>query len=138
MNEMDRVYGVHNTFLENSHIRLIFAPNDPKIAEKFSEMTGTVEATKVRETTGRGRTQSTSVESERLLSWTGVTFLPKNRGLLFVGNGAYPALVKKAPYHKNWRLRRRSSMKGPLCSASSIPSWLKRLGASCGISKTPA
>jgi type IV secretion system protein VirD4 len=133
LNELDRVYGIHNTFLESSHVRLIFAPNDPKVAETFSAMTGTVETTKVRETTGRGRTTSTSVESERLLSWTGVTFLPKNRGLLFVGNGAYPALITKAPYYRNWRLTRRSTWKGGPCFRTRLHSWRTRLAAYCHI-----
>jgi type IV secretion system protein VirD4 len=113
MNELDRVYGIHNTFLESSHIRLMFAPNDPNIAETFSRMAGTVEVTKVRRSTGRGwgtGSTSTSTEPERLLSPTGVTFLPENKGLLFVGNGHYPALITKAPFYKNWRLKQRSAM----------------------------
>jgi type IV secretion system protein VirD4 len=87
-------------YIENAHIRVIFAPNDPHIAERFSRMTGT-------EDVADRRRIGTTTE-ERLLSTTGVTYLPPDKGLLLIGNGGYPALITKAPYYRNWKLRQRS------------------------------
>ena len=99
LNEIDRLYGPSNNFIEGSHLRVVFTPNDPAIAEKFSRMTGT-----------RTHEEGTRTHEERLLSTTGVAFLPAYKGLLLIGNGGYPALITKAPYYTNARLRRRSRM----------------------------
>jgi type IV secretion system protein VirD4 len=84
-------------YMENAHLRVIFAPNDPALSEKFSHMTGNEEVEK----------QGTTRE-QRLLSATGITYLPPDKGLLLIGNGGYPALITKAPYYRSYRLRRRS------------------------------
>lgn len=97
MNELDRIYGEKNNFLEGCHLRVVFAPNDAAIADKFSRMTGTSD-----------QTDGHRTWEERLLSTTGLTYLPKDKGLLLIGNGGYPALITKAPYYRNWRLTRRS------------------------------
>jgi type IV secretion system protein VirD4 len=100
LNELDREYGPSNNFVEGCHLRLTFAPNDPTIADKFSRMTGTSE-----------QTDGQRTWEERLLSTTGLTYLPKDQGLLLIGNGGYPALITKAPYYRNWRLTRRSRIR---------------------------
>ncbi len=102
LNEFDRLYGHANNFVEGCHLRVIFAPNDPSIAERFSRMTGTEDVPDMRR-------QGVTTE-ERLLSATGVTYLPQDQGLLLIGNGGYPALIRKAPYYRNWRLKRRSQV----------------------------
>lgn len=93
MNMIDGVYGRYNNFLEGSHLRLVFAPNDAELAERFAKETG--------------RVRVDGKEGERLLSQTGLTFLRGDLGLLLIGNGVHPALVTKLPYwlHPLWRWR---------------------------------
>jgi len=127
LNEIDRLYGASNNVLENSHVRVMYTPNDPKIAERFSTMTGTVEVEKTREAVahdpGRvfgGRTTvSTSTERERLFDASQVAFMPTDTGLLLVGHGGYPALIKKAPAYKNRRMQQR--MQGVVHGRSTTP-----------------
>jgi type IV secretion system protein VirD4 len=107
LNELDRIYGPKNNFVEGCHLRLVFAPNDPRIAEHFSHMTGTEDVPDLR--------RPGVTTEERLLSATGVTFLPKDKGLLLIGNGGYPALIRKAPHYRSlrmlWRSRKRFFVK---------------------------
>jgi type IV secretion system protein VirD4 len=97
MNDLDRIYGPKHNFVEESHLRVVFAPNDPQVAEHFSQMTGLEEAT-----------DGQTTWEQRLLSSTGLTYLSPEQGLLLIGNGGYPAIITKAPYYTSWRLRRRA------------------------------
>jgi type IV secretion system protein VirD4 len=107
-------------YIENAHIRVAYAPNDPAIAETFSRMAGSLDVEKARESVaqdagqlfGRRTTRSLSTEQERLFSPTAVAFMPSDTGLLLVGNGGYPARVKKAPAYNNRRMKKRSRMEG--------------------------
>jgi type IV secretion system protein VirD4 len=98
LNDLDRLYGEKNNFVEGAHLRVVFAPNDAGIAEKFSRMTGMHE-----------QVEGQTTYEQRLLSQTGLTYLPKDKGLLLIGNGGYPALITKAPYYQSRRLRRRAA-----------------------------
>jgi type IV secretion system protein VirD4 len=120
LNELDRLYGENNNFIENSHIQVVYAPNDQRIAKRFSARTGELDVEKTRASytgaLGRlGGAQQTSVseEKEPLATTTEVLFMEKHAGLLIVGNGGYPAKISKAPDYRDRMLRKRSQMPVP-------------------------
>jgi type IV secretion system protein VirD4 len=120
LNELDHLYGDNNNFIENSHIWVGYAPNDQRVAKRFSARTGELEVEKARDSYAGafGRffgKQSTSVsqEKEPLATTTEVLFMPKQAGLLIVGNGGFPAKITKAPDYRDRTLRKRSQIPVP-------------------------
>lgn len=120
LNEIERLYGPKQNFLEGCHVRIAYAPNDVSIAQRFSRQTGETEAEKVRESwstdlgrlvSGR-RTTTSEVERKPLLSPTATMQLDREQVLLLVGNTP-PALLKKARYWKHRLWRRRSLIPAP-------------------------
>jgi type IV secretion system protein VirD4 len=117
LNQLDHYYGENNNFIENSHIQVVYAPNDQKIAKRFSGRTGELDIEKSRESYsgdfgklfGRQST-STSKEKEALFNPSEVLFMNKNDGLLIVGNGGFPAKIKKSPDYRDKKLRKRSQI----------------------------
>ena len=101
-------------YVENAHIRVVYAPNSRRVANKFAEMTGEVQVEKARESVaddtqrlfGKRHMTTTSTAQEPLYSGTQVAFMPPDTGLLLIGNGGAPALVKKALAYQSRRLRR--------------------------------
>jgi type IV secretion system protein VirD4 len=120
LNELDHFYGEKNNFIENSHIQVVYAPNDQSVAKRFSARTGELDVEKARDsytgTFGRlfGK-QSTSVsqEKEPLATTTEVLFMDKHAGLLIVGNGGFPTKINKAPDYRDRKLRKRSQIPVP-------------------------
>ena len=114
LHELDRQYGPNNNFLESCQVRVAYAPNDFRIADRFSHQTGQTEAEKTRQTfaqdvrtmVGRRSTSTETVEKP-LLSPTGLMYgLKREQVLLLVGN-MFPLIVTKARYwkHRLWRTR---------------------------------
>jgi type IV secretion system protein VirD4 len=112
LNELDRLYGDNNNFIENSHIQVVYAPNATRVAQRFSERTGKREVQKSRESSSGAfgqlfgtHSSSVSTEDEALYNTTEVLFMEKNAGLLIVGNGGFPAKISKAPDYADRTLR---------------------------------
>jgi type IV secretion system protein VirD4 len=97
LREVERLYGPSHTFIESAHVRLVFAPNDPTVAAQFSRMGG-----EYRESTGKKQWKDV-----RLMSETTMMHIPRTQGVLFLGNGGFPAIITKSPYyqHREWAQR---------------------------------
>jgi type IV secretion system protein VirD4 len=100
LREVERLYGPSHTFIESAHIRLVYAPNDPTVASQFSRMGG-----EYRESTGKKQWKDV-----RLLSETTMMHVPSTKGVLFLGNGGFPAMIRKSPYYEHPTWAQRASM----------------------------
>ena len=114
LNDISRVYGVHNGFIDNAHIYVAFAALDPVTRDKVSKLTGMVTATRQSASTPHhfnDRGGSTNIgEYERpLLNAGEVGSLPDRNQLVFIA-GHKPYLLTKVKYDKIGWMKKRAAM----------------------------
>lgn len=114
LNDISRVYGVHNGFIDNTHIYVSFAALDPVTRDKVSKLTGMV--TETRQSASmphhfNDRGGSTNIgEYERPLLDAGeVGSLPDRNQLVFIA-GHKPYLLTKVKYDKIGWMKKRAAM----------------------------
>jgi type IV secretion system protein VirD4 len=114
LNDVSRVYGVHNGFIDNAHIYVAFAALDPLTREKVSKLTGMV--TEIRSSASlphhygeRGGSTSIGEFERPLLDAGEVGALPDKQQLVFIA-GHRPYLLPKLHYDKVWWLKARSAI----------------------------
>jgi type IV secretion system protein VirD4 len=111
LNDISRVYGTHNGFIDNAHIYVAFAALDPVTREKVSKLTGLTTVTRSSASLPHHYTDkggSTSIgEYERPLMDVGeVGSLPDAQELVFIA-GHKPYLLTKVLYDKiGWMNKR--------------------------------
>ncbi len=111
LNDISRVYGTHNGFIDNAHIYVAFAALDPVTREKVSKLTGTTTGTRFSASLSHNYTQSggsTSIgEYERPLLDPGeIGSLPDRNELIFIA-GHRPYRLTKVQYDRiGWMKKR--------------------------------
>ncbi len=111
LNDISRVYGTHNGFIDNAHIYVAFAALDPLTREKVSKLTGMTTATRSSSNLPHNYAEnggSISIgEYERpLLDPSEVGSLPDRNELVFIA-GHRPYLLTKVRYDQiGWMKKR--------------------------------
>jgi type IV secretion system protein VirD4 len=111
LNDISRVYGTHNGFIDNAHIYVAFAALDPVTREKVSKLTGMTTATRSSANLPHSFSESggsTNVaEYERpLLDASEVGALPDRNELVFIA-GHRPYRLTKVRYDQiGWMKKR--------------------------------
>ena len=108
VNQLDKTYGVKNSILDNTHVRVLFAPNTIETAEVISRMLGQkTEIHQQRNYAGHrlapwlGHVMVSDQETARPLMTPGeVMELPHSDELVFVA-GFRPIRAKKIRYYTN-------------------------------------
>jgi type IV secretion system protein VirD4 len=114
LNQLDHVYGPNNAILDNCHLRITFAANDDRTAQRISALVGT--ATAVREQVSLSgkrwaawlpHTSRTTVVSPRpLLTPDEVLQLPPDEALILRA-GAPPIRAQKLRHYQDPRFKDR-------------------------------
>lgn len=114
LNQIEKAYGPNNSILDNCHIRVTFAANDAKTAERISDTLGTAtEMRAMKNYAGHrlspwlGHLMVSRTETARPLLTVGeVLKLPDDREIVLASAMA-PILCFKAQYYTDKRLLRR-------------------------------
>jgi type IV secretion system protein VirD4 len=114
LNDISRVYGTHNGFIDNSHIYVAFAALDPLTREKVSKLTGMTTATRSSASLPNNYTDnggSTSIgEYERpLLDPSEIGSLPDRNELVFIA-GHRPYRLTKVRYDQIGWMKKRAKI----------------------------
>ncbi len=114
LNDISRVYGTHNGFIDNSHIYVAFAALDPLTREKVSKLTGMTTATRSSANLPHNYTEnggSISIgEYERpLLDPSEVGSLPDRNELVFIA-GHRPYRLTKVRYDQIGWMKKRAKI----------------------------
>jgi type IV secretion system protein VirD4 len=119
LNQLQKTYGDKNSILDNSHIRVTYAANDPVTAEKISDLVGEATLTKRHKTFsaatllgGRSVTESEQEFGRPLLTADEVLRLPYDEAILLV-SGMAPYRAKKVMYYLDPRFRDRAGLPPP-------------------------
>jgi type IV secretion system protein VirD4 len=119
LNQLQKTYGDKNSILDNSHIRVTYAANDPVTAEKISDVVGEATLTKRHKTFsaatllgGRSVTESEQEFGRPLLTADEVLRLPYDEAILLV-SGMAPYRAKKVMYYLDPRFRDRAGLPPP-------------------------
>lgn len=122
LNDIARIYGPLNGFLDNAAIYVAFAALDPTTREKVSKLTGMVKETRVsaslpHQFTERGGSRTISDIDRPLLDIAEVGALPDDRQLIFIA-GHRPYLLPKLRYDKVGWMAQRASIPAPTQATS--------------------
>ncbi len=114
LNDISRVYGTHNGFIDNSHIYVAFAALDPLTREKVSKLTGMTTATRSSANLPHNYTEnggSISIgEYERpLLDPSEIGSLPDRNELVFIA-GHRPYRLTKVRYDQIGWMKKRAKI----------------------------
>lgn len=117
LNDIARIYGPLNGFLDNAAVYVAFAALDPTTREKVSKLTGMVKETRVSASlphhfTDRGGSRTISDIDRPLMDIADVGALPDDRQLIFIA-GHRPYLLPKLRYDKVGWMARRARMPAP-------------------------
>ena len=117
LNDIARIYGTHNGFLDNTHIYIAFSALDPLTRDKVSKLTGTVKDLRLSASlphhfSTKGAARSISEIERPLLNPSEIGSLPYTEQLAFIA-GHKPFRLAKLHYDKiEWMLDR-SSLPAP-------------------------
>lgn len=122
LNDIARIYGPLNGFLDNAAIYVAFAALDPTTREKVSKLTGMVKETRVSASlphhfTERGGSRTISDIDRPLMDIAEVGALPDDRQLIFIA-GHRPYLLPKLRYDKVGWMAKRASIPAPTQTTS--------------------
>lgn len=122
LNDIARIYGPLNGFLDNAAIYVAFAALDPVTREKVSRLTGTVKETRVSASlphhfTDKGGSRTISDVDRPLMDMAEVGALPDDRQLIFMA-GHRPYLLPKLRYDKVGWMAERARIPAPAQSES--------------------
>ncbi|MCA3692956.1 type IV secretory system conjugative DNA transfer family protein, partial [Aquidulcibacter sp.] len=117
LNDISRVYGVNNGFLDNTQIYVAFAALDPVTREKVSKLTGHVTETRLSSSlphhfSGSGGSRTLAEVERPLLDVAEVGALPDDKQLIFIA-GHRPYLLPKLRYDKVGWLAKRANRAVP-------------------------
>jgi type IV secretion system protein VirD4 len=117
LNDISRVYGTNNGFLDNTQIYVAFAALDPVTREKVSKLTGNVTETRVSSSlphhfSGSGGSRTLAEVERPLLDVAEVGALPDEKQLIFIA-GHRPYLLPKLRYDKVGWLAKRANRAVP-------------------------
>jgi type IV secretion system protein VirD4 len=114
LNQIEKAYGANNAILDNCHVRVAFATNDERTAERVSDALGTAtEMRAMKNYAGHrlspwlGHLMVSRQETARQLLTPGeVMQLPPSDELVLV-SGVQPIRAKKARYYEDLRFQER-------------------------------
>jgi type IV secretion system protein VirD4 len=114
LNDISRVYGQYNGFLDNAYIYVAFAALDPLTREKISKLTGHVTETRVSSSLpyhfgGHGGSRTIGEVERPLLDAGEVGALADDQQLIFIA-GHRPYLLPKLRYDKVGWMAQRAAM----------------------------
>jgi type IV secretion system protein VirD4 len=114
LNDISRVYGVHNGFIDNAHIYVAFAALDPVTRDKVSKLTGMVTETRSSASlphhfNERGGSTSIGEYERPLLDAGEVGSLSDRYELVFIA-GHKPYRLTKVQYDKIGWMKKRAAM----------------------------
>jgi type IV secretion system protein VirD4 len=117
LNDIARIYGPHNGFLDNAHIYVAFAALDPVTRDKVSKLTGTITETRVSSSlphhfSGQGGSRTLAEVERPLLDVSEVGALADDQQLIFIA-GHRPYLLPKLRYDKVGWMAKRAVMSVP-------------------------
>ena len=120
LNQLEKVYGANHSFLDNSAVRIAYAANDERTAQRISNMLGQRTEVQPRQTRSKRKSsiffdQVSEADSEHaraLLTPGEVLTLPFDQALVLV-NGASPYLAKKVMYYQDERFTGRPGLPTP-------------------------
>ena len=106
LNQLDGIYGTHNAILDNCHIRIVYASNDERTAERISRLLG--QSTVIHTTSSySGRMSSALLQqvsssdqhhARPLLTAGEILTLHSDEALILSGNH-FPIRAKKIRYY---------------------------------------
>jgi len=117
LNQLEAVYGQHNSILDNCHIRMTYTALDDRTAKRISDLVGTATHTKTQRSFSGARFFRNVSESEQehgrpLLTPDEILRLPYEDALLLVG-GVSPYRGRKLMYYLDARFRERAGLPAP-------------------------
>jgi type IV secretion system protein VirD4 len=117
LNDIARIYGPHNGFLDNAHIYVAFAALDPVTREKVSKLTGNVTETRISSSlphqfSGQGGSRTFAEVERPLMDASEVGALADDKQLIFIA-GHRPYLLPKLRYDKVGWMAKRAAMVVP-------------------------
>ncbi len=115
LNDIARIYGQLNGFLDNTHIYVAFAALDPLTREKVSKLTGLVTDTRVSASlphhfADKGGSRTIAEVERSLMDPSEVGALPDNEQLVFIA-GHRPYRLTKLQYDKVEWMAERAAIK---------------------------
>jgi type IV secretion system protein VirD4 len=117
LNQLEGVYGQHNSILDNCHVRMTYTALDDRTAKRISELVGTATHVKKQRSFSGARFFRNVSESEQehgrpLLTPDEILRLPYEDALLLVG-GVAPYRGRKLMYYLDSRFRDRAGLPAP-------------------------
>ncbi len=117
LNQLEAVYGQHNSILDNCHIRMTYTALDDRTAKRISDLVGTATHVKTQRSFSGARFFRNVSESEQehgrpLLTPDEILRLPYEDALLLVG-GVPPYRGRKLMYYLDARFRDRAGLPPP-------------------------
>jgi type IV secretion system protein VirD4 len=117
LNQLEAVYGQHNSILDNCHIRMTYTALDDRTAKRISDLIGTATHLKTQRSFSGPRFFRNVSESEQehgrpLLTPDEILRLPYEDALLLVG-GVAPYRGRKLMYYLDPRFRERTKLAPP-------------------------
>ena len=117
LNQLEAVYGQHNSILDNCHIRMTYTALDDRTAKRISDLIGTATHLKTQRSFSGAKFFRTVSESEQehgrpLLTPDEILRLPYEDALLLVG-GVSPYRARKLMYYLDPRFRERTKLPPP-------------------------
>jgi type IV secretion system protein VirD4 len=117
LNQLEAVYGQHNSILDNCHVRMTYTALDDRTAKRISDLVGTATHLKTQRSFSGGKLFRNVNESEQelarpLLTPDEILRLPYEDALLFVG-GVSPYRARKLMYYLDPRFRERTKLLPP-------------------------
>jgi type IV secretion system protein VirD4 len=119
LNQLQKTYGEKNSILDNSHIRVTYAPNDEITARRISDLVGQATLTKRQKSfsaakflSGRSVSESEQEFARPLLTPDEVLRLPFDEAILLV-SGMAPYRAKKLMYYLDRQFSGRTGLPPP-------------------------
>jgi type IV secretion system protein VirD4 len=120
LKQLESAYGPNHSFMDNTHVRLTYAANCDRTAERISAMLGQATITTRHQNLSGARlgpwmghlSESEQQHGRPLLTPGEILQLPADEALLFVGN-LLPYRAKKVVYYQDSRFKSRANLPPP-------------------------